>query len=97
LLQQAFKEVFEKQMEEVRLRSALKRIQEAAIRITHPKQFTPFSFPIGAVGSNRSHISSEQLEDSITKMQQQLIHENCYCFKTPIPLLVSQIVYLAGI
>jgi ATP-dependent Lhr-like helicase len=74
LLQQAFKEVFEKQMEEVRLRSALKRIQEAAIRITHPKQFTPFSFPIVADGLNRHHISSEQLEDRIKKMQQHLIH-----------------------
>lgn len=74
LLQQAFKEVFEKQMEEVRLRNALKRIQEATIHITHPKQFTPFSFPIVADGLNRNHISSEQLEDRIKKMQQQLIH-----------------------
>ncbi|WP_298412360.1 ligase-associated DNA damage response DEXH box helicase [Hydrotalea sp.] len=73
LLQQAYKEVFEKQMEEVRLRMALQRIQQSRIIITNPKQFTPFSFPIIAGGLNRNHLSSEKLEDRIKKIQQQLL------------------------
>ncbi|WP_253810440.1 DEAD/DEAH box helicase family protein [Hydrotalea flava] len=73
LLQQAYKEVFEKQMEEVRLRMALQRIQQSKIIITYPKQYTPFSFPIIADGLNRNHLSSEKLEDRIKKIQQQLL------------------------
>jgi ATP-dependent Lhr-like helicase len=73
LLQQSYKEVFEKQMEEVRLRMALQRIQQSKIIINYPQQFTPFSFPIIADGLNRNHLSSEKLEDRIKKIQQQLL------------------------
>lgn len=73
LLQQAYKEVFEKQMEEVRLRTALQRIQQSNIIITQPKQYTPFSFPIIADGLSLNHLSSEKLEYRIKKIQQQLL------------------------
>ncbi|GAC1443557.1 MAG: ligase-associated DNA damage response DEXH box helicase [Sediminibacterium sp.] len=71
LLRQAYQEVFDQQMEEVRLRHALQRIQESKIIITYPKQLTPFCFPI-KVDSLRENVSSEKLEDRIKKMQQQL-------------------------
>lgn len=72
LLRQAYQEVFDQQMEEVRLRNTLSRIVNSKIIITFPKQLTPFCFPI-KVDSMREHVSSEQLEDRVRKMQQQLL------------------------
>ncbi|BFG71768.1 ligase-associated DNA damage response DEXH box helicase [Sediminibacterium sp. KACHI17] len=71
LLRQAYQEVFDQQMEEVRLRNALSRILNSKIVITFPRQLTPFCFPI-KVDSMRENMSSEQLEDRVRKMQQQL-------------------------
>lgn len=71
LLRQAYQEVFDQQMEEVRLRNALSRILKSKIVIQFPQQLTPFCFPI-KVDSMRENISSEQLEDRVKKMQQQL-------------------------
>ncbi|MBN9297905.1 MAG: ligase-associated DNA damage response DEXH box helicase [Filimonas sp.] len=71
LLRQAYQEVFDQQMEEVRLRGALQRIQESKIVITFPQQLTPFCFPI-KVDSLRENLSSESLEDRVKKMQEQL-------------------------
>lgn len=71
LIRQAYQEVFAQQMEEVRLRNALERIQQSKIIITVPKQLTPFCFPI-KVDSLRENLSSEKLEDRIKRMQQQL-------------------------
>jgi ATP-dependent helicase Lhr and Lhr-like helicase len=71
LLQQAYHEVFEQQMEELRLRNALQRITESRIVITFPQQLTPFCFPI-KVDSKRENLSSEKLEDRVRKMQEQL-------------------------
>jgi ATP-dependent Lhr-like helicase len=71
LLRQAFQEVFYQQMEEVRLRNMLERIQESRIVITYPSQLTPFCFPI-KVDSMREQISSEKFEDRIKRMQSQL-------------------------
>jgi len=71
LLRQAYQEVFDQQMEEVRLRNALSRILKSKIVIQFPKQLTPFCFPI-KVDSMRENMSSEQLEDRVKKMQQQL-------------------------
>lgn len=71
LLRQAYAEVMSQQMEEERLRSMLERIQKGEIIITFPEHLTPFCFPI-KVDSMRETLSSEQLEDRIKKMQQQL-------------------------
>ncbi len=71
LLRQAYQEVMDQQMEEVRLRDMLNRIQESTIIITFPEKLTPFCFPI-KVDSMREDLSSEKLEDRVRKMQQQL-------------------------
>jgi ATP-dependent Lhr-like helicase len=71
LLRQAYQEVMDQQMEEVRLRDMLERIQQSTIIITWPQQLTPFCFPI-KVDSMREDLSSEKLEDRVRKMQQQL-------------------------
>lgn len=72
LLRQAYQEVFDQQMEEVRLRNAFERIQNSKIILTFPERFTPLSFPIIADGLNRNNLSSEKLEDRIRRMQAQL-------------------------
>ena len=67
LLRQAYQEVIDQQMEEVRLRNMLNRIQQSEIKITYPTQLTPFSFPV-KVDSMRETLSSEKLEDRVRKM-----------------------------
>lgn len=71
LLRQAYQEVFDQQMEEVRLRDMLQRIQQSKVVLTFPEQLTPFCFPI-KVDSIREDLSSEKLEDRVRKMQAQL-------------------------
>jgi ATP-dependent helicase Lhr and Lhr-like helicase len=71
LLRQAYSEVFAQQMEEVRLRDMLHRIQQSKIIITFPEQLTPFCFPI-KVDSMREDLSSEKLEERVRRMQMQL-------------------------
>jgi ATP-dependent helicase Lhr and Lhr-like helicase len=71
LLRQAYQEVFDQQMEEVRLRDMLQRIQSSDIIITWPEKLTPFCFPI-KVDSMREDLSSEKLEDRVKRMQLQL-------------------------
>lgn len=72
LLRQAYREVFDQQMEEVRLRNAFTRIQQSTVILKFPERFTPLSFPIIADGLNRNNLSSEKLEDRILRMQAQL-------------------------
>jgi ATP-dependent helicase Lhr and Lhr-like helicase len=72
LLRQAYQEVFQQQMEEVRLREAFHRIHESRIIITVPPKFTPLCFPIIADGLNRNNLSTEKIEDRIRRMQAQL-------------------------
>ncbi|HSZ34067.1 MAG TPA: ligase-associated DNA damage response DEXH box helicase [Puia sp.] len=72
LLRQAYHEVMEQQMEEVRLRNMLERIANGKIIIRFPEKLTPFCFPI-KVDSMREDLSSEKLEDRVKKMQQQLV------------------------
>jgi ATP-dependent helicase Lhr and Lhr-like helicase len=71
LLRQSYQEVFDQQMEEVRLRNMLERVQQSKIIITFPQQLTPFCFPI-KVDSMRENLTSEKLEDRVKRMQQQL-------------------------
>lgn len=67
LLQQAFEEVMDFQLEEARLRTALDRIAHQKIVITEPEKPTPFAFPI-MVDRTREKLTSEKLEDRIKKM-----------------------------
>ena len=67
LLRQSYTEVLDQQMEELRLRDMLHRIQHSKIVITFPQQLTPFCFPV-KVDSMREDLSSEKLEDRVRKM-----------------------------
>lgn len=71
LLRQAYQEVLDQQMEEIRLRNMLERIQQSDIVLTFPERLTPFCFPI-KVDSMRENLTSEKLEDRVKKMQLQL-------------------------
>jgi ATP-dependent Lhr-like helicase len=71
LLRQAYQEVLDQQMEEVRLRNMLQRIQNGNIVIKFPERLTPFCFPL-KVDSLRENLSSEKLEDRVKRMQAQL-------------------------
>jgi ATP-dependent Lhr-like helicase len=71
LIRQAFHEVLSQQMEELRLREMLNRIQHSNIVLTFPKRLTPFCFPI-KVDSMRENLTSEKLTDRVKRMQQQL-------------------------
>ncbi len=71
LFRQAFDEIMEFQVEEVRLRNALKRIASQKIVLTAPEKPTPFCFPI-LVDRLREKFSTEKLEDRIRKMTLEL-------------------------
>ncbi len=75
LIRQAYNEVMYQQMDEVRLRNMLNRIQQSEIIINFPNKLTPFCFPI-KVDSMRENITSEKLSDRIKKMQQQLAKDS---------------------
>lgn len=68
LLQQAFEEVMDFQLEEARLRKALDRIAHQKIIVTEPEKPTPFAFPI-MIDRTREKLTSEKLEDRIRKMR----------------------------
>ena len=67
LLQQAFEEVMDFQLEEARLRKALERISTQKIILTSPEKPTPLAFPI-MVDRLREKLTSERLEDRIKRM-----------------------------
>jgi len=67
LLQQAFTETFEHQLEEGRLIQAMERINSQNIIWKQCKKPTPFSFPI-ITDRLREKISSETLQERIKKM-----------------------------
>ncbi|MDT0649102.1 ligase-associated DNA damage response DEXH box helicase [Autumnicola edwardsiae] len=71
LYQQSFRETFEHQLEEGRLRIALERIASQDIIWKNCEKPTPFSFPI-ITDRLREKLSSEKVEDRIKKMLKQL-------------------------
>ena len=71
LLQQAYDEVLSYQLDEARLRKALRRIQRQKITLNRTERFTPFAFPI-MVDRLRERLSSEKLIDRVQRMQLQL-------------------------
>ncbi len=68
LLKQAYEEVLYLQLEESRMKEAIRRIQQQKIIFRTPENPTPFSFPI-MVDGMRERLSTERLEDRIAKMQ----------------------------
>src|SRR5690554_4171680 len=68
---QAYRETFEHQLEEGRLRKSLERINSQEIIWNKCIKATPFSFPIITDGL-RAKLSSEKLADRIKKMTLQL-------------------------
>jgi ATP-dependent Lhr-like helicase len=74
-MKQAYQEVLDYQLEEVRLRKALLRINSQRIIIKHTTQPTPLSFPI-MVDRLREQLSSEKLEERVQKMIKQYSNGN---------------------
>lgn len=72
LFQQTFEEVRIFQLEEERMRNALKRIQNQKLIFTYPDKPSPFSFPIIVDMLSRDRLTSETIEDRIKKMQLEL-------------------------
>ncbi len=70
LLRQAFEEVMDFQLEEVRLRKALERIATQKIVVKEPEKPSPFAFPI-MVDRMREKLTSERLEDRVRRMMVQ--------------------------
>ena len=73
LFQQAYRETFEHQLEEGRLRIAMERIESQEIVWKRCQQPTPFSFPIITDRLSRERLSSEPLEDRIRRMAAKLM------------------------
>jgi ATP-dependent Lhr-like helicase len=74
LLDQARREVFERQLQESRLRKTLVRLAAGPVVITEPKRPTPLSFPL-LVDRMRAEVSSEKLADRVRRMTQRLERE----------------------
>lgn len=67
LMKQAVDEVFANQLEEMRLREALQRIQTQEIVLQRPVNYTPLCFPI-LVDRLRERFSNETIEERIKKI-----------------------------
>lgn len=74
LLRQAYTEVFNQQLEEVRLKAAFDRISKSKIIIKFATSFTPLSFPI-KVDSLRESITSEDLDQRIKRMREDILRQ----------------------
>jgi ATP-dependent Lhr-like helicase len=68
LLEQASREVLERQLESTRLGVALHRLSRATVVVTTPKRPTPLAFPL-LVDRTRERVSSESIGDRIRRMQ----------------------------
>lgn len=71
LLRQAYEEVYDFQLEIVRMRAAFERINTHNIIIREPERLTPFAFPIFAE-IFREKFSNESLEDRMNKIKAQI-------------------------
>ncbi len=71
LLKQAYEEVLDFELEQVRLRRALERIATQKLILRYPVKPTPFGFPIMVDRLNREKFSTESMEDRIRKMLAQ--------------------------
>lgn len=71
LLRQAYEEVYDFQLEIVRMRNAFERISRHSVIVRQPAHLTPFAFPIFAEVF-REKFSNESLEDRMNKIKAQL-------------------------
>lgn len=69
LLQQAYREVLDFQLETKRMQEALERINSKQLLLKYPPKPTPLAFPIMVDRLSREQLSSERLEDRIRRMQ----------------------------
>jgi ATP-dependent Lhr-like helicase len=74
LLQQAEREVLERQLEQSRMGVALDRLEQSSILITHPERPTPMAFPI-LVDRLRETVTSENISTRIQKLSLTLEKE----------------------
>ena len=74
LLQQAEREVLERQLERSRMAVALDRLEKSTIIITHPEKPTPMAFPI-LVDRLRETVTSENIATRIQKLSLSLESE----------------------
>ena len=67
LLQQAAREVLERQLEQSRMAIALQRLEQSTILLTNPEKPTPMAFPI-LVDRLRETVSTESISQRIQKL-----------------------------
>ncbi|WP_296634737.1 ligase-associated DNA damage response DEXH box helicase [Polaribacter sp.] len=72
LLKQAYNEVFDYELEKVRLQAAFQRISNSKIILKKARNFTPLSFPL-KVDSLRGTMSNENLSKRIERIQKQAL------------------------
>ncbi len=72
LLKQAYNEVFDYELEKVRLQKAFERIANSKIILKKANNFTPLSFPL-KVDSLRGTMSNEDLSKRIERIQKQAL------------------------
>jgi ATP-dependent Lhr-like helicase len=68
LVRQAYSEALAFQLEEFRLRAALQRIVTQTIILKEIDRPTPFAFPIMVDSLGRERLTTETLEERITRM-----------------------------
>ena len=68
LVEQAYREVMERQLESARLAQTLERLSRAKAVVMEPPRTTPFGFPL-LVDRTRDRLSSESLGDRVRRMQ----------------------------
>ncbi|MEP6781238.1 MAG: ligase-associated DNA damage response DEXH box helicase [Gemmatimonadaceae bacterium] len=84
LIQQANREVLERQLEASRIGRVLQRLRESAVRIVHVDRPTPLAFPL-LVDSTRAKVSTEKLADRVRRMTAQATRESPRGASTIIP------------
>ncbi len=68
LLEQARREILERQLEFARLQSTLQKVSGGSLLIQRPPRLTPLAFPLWADSLSSSQLSSEDLEIRIQRM-----------------------------
>jgi ATP-dependent Lhr-like helicase len=72
LIDQARREVLERQLEASRLRQALERIGGMRLLVTITERLTPLAFPLWAARIQTSHVSSERWTTRVHRMLERL-------------------------
>lgn len=72
LLDQARREVLERELEIQRLRTTLERMSRQTLVLQTPRHLTPLSFPLWADSIRRQQVSSETWTDRVSRMAESL-------------------------